>query len=338
MYNSENSILYTVESIISQPFEDFELIIVNDGSTDESVEILNKEFNDKRINIINIKNSGVSNARNIGIQNSRGKYIIFIDSDDRFKANSFETLISECENSDIDMVIFGFEIIYKSNNSCFQYHFENAEFDSLEDLGKSLSNLYAGNMLNQVWGKLFLAKTLKDNDIKFVDYKYGEDRLFIFDALMVCKKIKVIEPFLYEYCISGNPSLSNSFYDKKFEVCCIIDRKIRELSHTCGALSRNDVYTFDYMFIKNILSCITNLFDSSCKYNRKTRNKVIKYILNNEQVKDVVNRKTHGNVYVKIIKFVMKSRVICLNKFIAYMTLKVSKMNYSFFVKLKHNK
>ena len=84
LYNKEQQIGKTLESVFAQSFQDYEVVIVNDGSTDKSVEIV-EGMADKRIRLINQKNSGVSAARNKGIQESRGEYIAFLDADDEWK-------------------------------------------------------------------------------------------------------------------------------------------------------------------------------------------------------------------------------------------------------------
>lgn len=90
LYNKEETITNTLESIFRQTYSDFEIIIINDGSTDDSVKIINQKFNDKRIRIINQKNSGVSAARNKGIEESRGEWISFLDGDDEWLPNYLE--------------------------------------------------------------------------------------------------------------------------------------------------------------------------------------------------------------------------------------------------------
>lgn len=337
-YNSKDSVVYSIESILSQSFKDFELIIVNDGSTDGTINTLKKYSLDTRIKIINIENSGPANARNIGIENSTGKYIIFIDSDDKFKPNAFKILMSAAKKFNPELIIFGFNIIDKSKRINFQYKFKNSEFTSKAELGASLSRLYYDNMLNQVWNKLYLAEKLKENHIKFTNYKYGEDRLFVFDTLMVCDKIDVIDDCLYDYVMVGSESLTKKFYDRKFEVCCIIDNKVRQLSKLCGATNKSDNQVFDYMFIKSVFSCMTNLFDTSCKYNRKQRNKIIGDILNNKQVINAVTKEFNDKLYFKIITLIMRSRIIILNELLIYITIKIIQTNYKFFIKLKHNK
>lgn len=87
LYNKAHTIVNTLNTVLNQTYHDFEVVIVNDGSTDNGVEVIKQNFNDLRIRIINQKNAGVSAARNRGIQESRGKWISFLDADDEWMPN-----------------------------------------------------------------------------------------------------------------------------------------------------------------------------------------------------------------------------------------------------------
>lgn len=104
LYNKEKQIKQTIDSVLSQDFSDFELVIINDGSTDNSFNIVTG-INDDRIRMINQPNSGVSNARNRGMAEAKGKYIVFLDADDSFMPKAFDVLK---EAPDIDIIIGSF--------------------------------------------------------------------------------------------------------------------------------------------------------------------------------------------------------------------------------------
>lgn len=97
-YNAESFIKDTINSVLTQSYQNFEIIIINDGSTDQSLEII-KNISDARINIINKKNSGISDTRNIGLQQAEGKYVLFLDSDDIISPNYLKSGIELLENS-----------------------------------------------------------------------------------------------------------------------------------------------------------------------------------------------------------------------------------------------
>ncbi len=105
VYNTEKYLRQCLDSVISQTFKEFECICINDGSTDNSLPILQEYINkDIRFKLIDKKNEGVSVARNTGIQNATGKYIVFIDSDDWITKDYIEVLYNTIEKYDCDLV------------------------------------------------------------------------------------------------------------------------------------------------------------------------------------------------------------------------------------------
>ena len=118
-YNVEEYLEKCLESIISQNFDKVEIIIVDDGSTDKSLQIA-KEYQKKypeKTRVISQENKGQGGARNTGIKNATGKYLLFVDSDDTIKSGMLETLYAEMEKSNADIVLFGFEYVDEKGRS-----------------------------------------------------------------------------------------------------------------------------------------------------------------------------------------------------------------------------
>ena len=114
LYNKEKSISSTIESVLSQTYKDFELIIINDGSTDKSEEIIRKYLNDSRIKYYYKTNSGVSSTRNYGINIAKGEWILFLDADDELSINGLNSL-SKFTEYNVD-IISGTYIVANNNN------------------------------------------------------------------------------------------------------------------------------------------------------------------------------------------------------------------------------
>ena len=120
-YNAENSIQKSIDSILNQTYNNYEIIVVNDGSTDNTINLIEKN---SKIKIINQKNLGVSSARNTGIENAKGDFIAFIDADDYIEKNYLEEFNNIIEKYNPDLIICG---INESNNSkIFKSFFKNA--------------------------------------------------------------------------------------------------------------------------------------------------------------------------------------------------------------------
>ena len=112
VYNTEAYLGYCLNSVVSQTYRQIEVILVNDGSTDDSLTICHNYANiDNRISIISIENSGVSNARNVGLEAAKGEFVQFVDSDDVMRTDMVERFVQYMEVYQVDMAICGFEKI-----------------------------------------------------------------------------------------------------------------------------------------------------------------------------------------------------------------------------------
>lgn len=201
VYNIEKYIEKCIKSIINQIDSNIELLFIDDGSPDNSNEIINEYINNDNIKLISKKNGGVSSARNLGIRCSRGKYILFIDGDDFVSDNYVKTITeSLCE--------FNGELI------CFDYYITN-------DYTSKVANLYKNEIINVPdhagfrWylnkdndekikqfclNKVYLSSIIKENNIKFPEGQtVGEDFIFNLEYLEHVKMIKIIDSCLYHY-------------------------------------------------------------------------------------------------------------------------------------------
>lgn len=213
VYNVENYLEKCIKSVIIQEYKNIEIIIINDGSTDNSKKICsNYEEKDKRIKLINIKNCGVSNARNIGIENANGKYITFIDADDCVEKDYVEKLYKICIDNNVDISICGiknynekYEKTYSNKNTA------NKLLTNEEAIAEMLDErLYYAN----VWAKMYKASILKD--IRFdVNLKIGEDLKFNIQAMEKANAVFInTELLLYNYLIRDNSVTRDKFNEK----------------------------------------------------------------------------------------------------------------------------
>ena len=215
IYNSENYIKECLKSLIDQTFEDFEIICVNDGSTDKTLDILKKfEKIDKRINIISQKNLGAGIARNIGMNNSKGDYLIFLDSDDIFKKTMLEQMYMKIKENDAEIVIcnsINFETIkkkkffFKKNYLISDKKIKNKIFSSF-DIKKDFFNLFTW----WPWDKIIKKKYIENLGIKYQNLNSTNDLFFVASAVIAAKKILFLDKSLIFHRINIKTSISNS--------------------------------------------------------------------------------------------------------------------------------
>lgn len=193
VYNSEKFINRCIDSILAQTYSDWELILIDDGSTDSSLSILYKyKYQDSRIKVIHQENSGPGCARNIGISHASGDYIVFVDSDDRINKEYFYLLSQKNEDVvyiDVNQIDENFHLIKTEHLSSFKKLSKDA-FLRQQMTGK----------IN--WGgvrKAVKRELLLDNNICFSNHKIGEEAIYSFLILLNAETFSFLDSTVYEY-------------------------------------------------------------------------------------------------------------------------------------------
>ena len=273
VYNVEKYLNKCIESIINQTYKNLEIILIDDGSTDNSGEICDEYRNkDKRIIVIHKKNGGLSDARNVGIDNANGKYISFIDSDDYVEENYIELLYNTINQYDADMSIASHKVIYEKNiiDRSTGKKFCAAPKKILEML------LYDNGIDTSAWGKLYKRELFKD--IKFPKGRLFEDSATTYKLIDKSKKIAVYSKPVYNYIIRNNSISNEKFSEKKLDLITstkemteYIKTKYPELNKACN---RRLMYAY--------LSTLTQLAKSKVK-NIKIQKELMGYICKNRR-------------------------------------------------------
>ena len=202
VYNVELYIERCINSITAQNIINYEIICINDGSTDKSLEALyNLQKNYPKIKIFNQKNCGPSVARNRGIELSKGKYILFIDSDDYLENNVLDKLLNEAFKRDLDILDFkvfteykdGFKRIWDNN-----LLFLDKEISGLDYL-KIYIDKFSKQPFVSPWSHLYKRDFLLENHLRFIEGIYFEDLLFTLESYILAKKVFMIDLFVYNY-------------------------------------------------------------------------------------------------------------------------------------------
>lgn len=217
VFNVKKYIDDCIKSIINQDFKDFELILIDDGSTDESGEICNKYAkNDERIRVIHKNNEGVSSARNLGINISRGKYISFVDSDDTINKKMYKKMYGLAIKENSEVVVCGYkEINYNIDK---EYEFTNPlygdnQLKGIEIKLKIEQLLYMNKILGyaSLCNKLYKKEIIINNNLSInEEITIAEDLCFNMQLLLKINKISAINEPLYEYRRINNKSITSN--------------------------------------------------------------------------------------------------------------------------------
>ena len=209
VYNVEHYIMRCLKSIVNQTYENLEIIIVNDGTTDKSMEVGKEFFNsDQRIKIIDQENMGLGEARNTGLRACNGDFIAFIDSDDWIETQMIELLVNSAVCNDSDISCCGYNSVTKDETYST---FIDLELNNQRDyFALCFNEVYRTRkrLITTVWAKLFKSSVLKRNFILFSLTTF-EDTPFFIKAVYYSKKISFVSEPLYNYTYREN-SLSNS--------------------------------------------------------------------------------------------------------------------------------
>lgn len=250
VYNRENLVGKTIDSILSQKYENFELLLVDDGSKDLSLEVCRKyEKIDSRIKVFTKENGGVSTARNLGIENAQGEYICFIDSDDIVESDYLSSFVDEINKEDYDLVICGFRNVLSTGETKF-CELPGGNISDADVFWKNFGNLLEVNLLRSPVNKLYRLKTLTEHSIRFdKSTQIAEDALFNSLYYEYVTSVSVINEPLYVVRLHDSDSgLSNSFHESFFKCQKILFSRYVELlkKHDCFSGNNRAILTSQF--------------------------------------------------------------------------------------------
>lgn len=212
VYNVEKYISRCIKSLIKQTYTNIEIILVDDGSRDNSLKICNKfAKKDCRIKVIHKENSGVSDTRNIGVSNATGQYIAFVDGDDFLPIDAIESLYNAITQNNSDMSC-GCCCKISAKTTVQNHHPIKTIFTQNKD---ELMEVMDYEEIKGPWAKLYKTEIIRSNNISFKkDIKISEDTIFVYQYLNKCKSISIIDKNVYYYNRLSSGSATTKYYDK----------------------------------------------------------------------------------------------------------------------------
>lgn len=333
-YNIEKYISTCLKSIINQTYKNIEIVIVNDGSTDNTEKLIDQYIKkDKRIKKINQNNSGPLAARNLGLKKCNGELILFVDSDDYLHdTNCIEELVNNMGNSDI--IMFPYIKDYNSYLVKKELFDKNRTFNEKQIKDDLLLHLFGQtndisnlNNLSPVWGKMYKKEIIDNNETMKIKYKGpGEDLLFNIEAFYKSKQISYINNVSYHY-ERGNDNSITRKYNKNLlndweNLYNLMNNFIIK-----NKLSKKYNKALDNRKILEIFSILLNITNSDLSY--KNKRIEMKKSLNNDLYKEAFKNFDFNNLKLKWKLFYKN----CYkeNTLILYIMLKLSNKLKRFF-------
>lgn len=301
LYNAEKHLGYCLNSVISQTYHEIEVILVNDGSTDNSLSICqNYTAIDKRISIITIENGGVSNARNVGLDAAKGEYIQFVDSDDVIAPTMTEKLLNQMETYDADIAFCGMKIVDVDED----YIRGNVrEVFSSRKIGKECvlrgkefyeefpRLLFDTVLLEGPCNKIYKKKIVTDNNIRFsLDMSLGEDFLFNLKYFENSRKFVFVSEELYFYVQLNEDSLSRAYRKDMLKIKVRLLDAYRDFMDRMNAWTpEGEIWYADYC-VGYFISVLNNLFVQSAGLTEREMKAQIEEIINHQLFRDGISK------------------------------------------------
>lgn len=217
VYNASDYIIDCLNSVFLQTYSTFEVLAINDGSTDNSLEILNKiAIQDSRLRVIDQENKGVSSTRNTGLKYAKGEYILFLDSDDTIDASLLQDNLNLLIKYQVDLVIFGFNRVFLKNTKISTKTINSSQVIQSKQLNTVLEELVRKELIFPPFNKLFKKEIIDYHNLQFdCHMRYGEDFVFVTQYLDKCSNIYLNSKAYYNYLFDRPTSAMNRYDENK---------------------------------------------------------------------------------------------------------------------------
>lgn len=271
VYNVEKYIDKCLNSLVKQSLKEIEIIVVNDGTKDNSQKIIDKyvkKYPDKIKSYIK-ENGGQGSARNYGLKKASGEYIGYVDSDDFVEKDMYKKLYNKAKENNYDIVVCG--------NYNVSEDYQNKNIDAfINNYNTDLENIFFGKMA--VWNKIYKRDILIKNKLEFKEKVWYEDLAFTLKAIMNSNTFAFIDEPLYDYLIREGSTMNNSNVQRNLEILDAFNDILSYIQHNKKEeyFSKIEFLAIDHIYISAIVRVLKAEADDKVK--RETINKLIDYM------------------------------------------------------------
>lgn len=291
IYNSSKYLRRCLDSILNQTYTNFECILVNDGSTDNSGEVCNEySLKDNRFKSFHKKNEGVSSTRNYGLDRAKGEWIIIIDSDDYVENDYVKGFLNAPFES--ELVIQSISDYSKGDVNCnIEYHFENRLYKKYE-IGSFFSNINIYKY-GTPWSRMYNAEIIKRYNLKYIEsYSIKEDVLFSITYLMYCNSIYTTSYMGYHYIYYPNSLVRTNKMNYETLLNVSYDIYKNSIKNTFLISDKKCLNVIKRVAIDAFFSSLRKAYVGNIPYDKRIEHiKEIKYIIKQEKLTNYINKK-----------------------------------------------
>ncbi len=315
VYNCADRLHISVESIFQQTYGDFELILVNDGSTDNSLDICNEYASkDCRVKVLNQKNSGPSVARNTGLKYVSGEYVVFCDADDCLEKEALEKIIKEIRNNDdkCDIVFYGYYDSAMENGSIIKrnkHTYNHSVFNSNTALKEKYNDLNNISFTYPVWNKAYRLQFVKESKAEFpVGVNIAEDYIFNLKLYTKAERTIVMSEWLYNY-IQHSGSITTKFQESKINSAEYVYEYAVKVMEKWNPNMVNCIHN---AYLKDISVYINNMFNSNVDLSVTKKIELVRSVIRKESVRICIKDVKCSSFRNKMICMLIKYRMALL--------------------------
>lgn len=315
IYNVEKYLRECVDSLLGQTYTDIEVILVNDCSPDNSIEICREyEKADSRIRFINKeKNEGLGKARESGVKIAKGDWLCYVDSDDWLEKNTFEEIMERIE-PDVDIAVFGMNMCYMTeDNTIRQIDTVYPEYriaKSDEEVADMMVYLDSHRSFPFMCNKLYNMEFIRAQGVEFNTIKSMEDFFYNIEIFEYAKKIVSIDKAYYNYRKTGKETLVTAYNSEFFELSKKRYLAQKNLLEKKGAVKETNEQELYKIYMKHVVSCLIRDAAPNANLSFKARKKNVKMYIVDSVTKEVLDKyKPQGSSF-KIITFLLKKKMI----------------------------
>lgn len=341
VYKVEKFIRKCLDSLLAQTFTQWELIAVDDGSTDKSGEICDEyAARDSRITVIHKENGGAPSARNAAIPLSRGEYLYFMDSDDWAEPNMFEEMYALAKKHNAQLVVSGYYIeTYFSDTKFYsqEQSLPSRVFETQQAFRDYAYKMFDKNLLYAPWNKLFLREYVIENEITFKN-TFWDDFPFNLDVIKDVERVVLTENKYYHFMRARKESETAKYrpemYEKREEEHVWMltlykywgheDEKSREMIHR--------------RYIERVIGCIENVTNEACNLTKKEKRARIKMMINAKPTRVALKYAKPNTAMMKLMLFPVRLKSVTLTYLEGRIISGVKSGNIKLFAFLKANR
>ena len=294
IYNAEKYIGRCMKSIYAQTFTDYEVILVNDGSKDQSADICRKYAqNDSRITFIDKENEGAGSARNAGIKVSKGEYLAFPDADDWFEPQMYKELYDIAKSGDFDIVFSGVNFYSKNKDDTLLFsrtlNCEKKSFTTANECRENVMIFFPTSTIFDVpWNKLYKRSVAIKNNVRFSDTRRCQDAMFNIDFYSFANSVASIDKAYYNYIENDTAGVQRKFPKNYIDISVAYYKKLIGILNSWGIYSGDIKKHYDTSVVLAVYGDMCMFENPIWNMSRQEQKEYLTGIMKRKDIKDML--------------------------------------------------